>query len=71
MKVNYYYSDELTNDTEGNLVQLCGACAQRNADKVQWAQRGDHESECEICNTANDPAYSRQLDRIMNRLKGL
>lgn len=55
MKVNYYYSDELTSDTEGNLVQLCYGCAAANPDNIEWAQRGDEDSECEECDATNNP----------------
>ncbi len=57
MTVNYYYSDELTNDDEGNLVQLCRDCAKVNRDKTNWASRGDDQSICELCETCNDPAW--------------
>lgn len=70
MKVSYYYSDELTSDTEGNLVQLCRACADRNHAAVEWAGAGHEQAECELCGASNDPAYSRQLDAIMDRLAG-
>lgn len=61
MNVNYFYSDTLTNDTEGNLVQLCRACAQQNKALAAWASRGDTESECELCDAANDPARLKVL----------
>jgi hypothetical protein len=54
MLVNYYYSDALTSDTEGNLVQLCRDCAATHRADVQWAARGDEESLCELCEAAND-----------------
>lgn len=57
MQVNYYYSDELTNDTEGNLVQLCRKCADKNRNVIEYAQRGDEESECELCDTCNNPEW--------------
>lgn len=58
MIVNYYYSDELTNDDEGNLVQLCRGCAAQNRDQIQWASRGDDQSACELCRASNDPAWT-------------
>lgn len=68
MTVNYYYSDELTNDAEGNLVQLCGNCAKANRTIVQFASRGDEESECELCDAANDADRKQHLDSVMERL---
>ncbi len=55
MNVNYYYSDELTSDNEGNLVQLCRECAKSNADKIALAATGDEDSICEVdgCNAKN------------------
>ena len=49
LEVNYYYSDELTSDPEGNLVQLCRVCAERGP--AMWADRGDDDPEqlCELC----------------------
>lgn len=35
MRVNFHYSDELTSDDEGNLVQLCRSCARLHADEVR------------------------------------
>lgn len=64
MQINYYYSDELTADTEGDLVQLCRNCAEENAGQVEWASRGDEESECELCGKANDPDRAAFLDSL-------
>lgn len=64
MQVNFYYSDELTSDTEGNLVQLCRACAGKHIDIVEWASRGDEECECELCGKANDPDRKAHLDTL-------
>lgn len=57
MLVNYYYSDELTNDTEGNLIQLCRACAKAHREVIQFAQTGDPESSCEMCKAQNEPGW--------------
>jgi hypothetical protein len=57
MNVNFYYSDDLTSDTEGNLVQLCRECAKTNRDKATWASRGDDQSICELCEACNDPTW--------------
>lgn len=65
--VNSYYSDELTSDTEGNLIQLCRSCAAANRAVIQWAARGHAQAECELCPATNDPAYSRQIDALMGR----
>ncbi len=65
MTVNYYYSDELTSDTEGNLTMLCRECARKNANIVQWASRGDEESTCELCRVANDQHRAAMLDAIL------
>jgi len=64
MQVNFYYSDELTNDTEGNLVQLCRTCAKANVDKAEWASRGDEECICELCEACNDPDRKAHLDQL-------
>lgn len=65
MLINYYYSDELTNDTEGNLVTLCRSCAKENRDVIQWAQRGDDGNECELCRASNNPERSAYLDGLI------
>lgn len=53
MKVQYYYSDALTRDTEGNLVQLCEACAQEHRGEVEFAGTDSWEPlVCEVCETA-------------------
>lgn len=70
MTVNYYYSDDLTADTEGNLVQLCRACATKHQGVVQWASKGDNESECELCGATNDAARTRELDELMAAQRG-
>lgn len=64
-EVNYYYSDELTNDDEGNLVQLCRDCAHQNQDVIQWAQQGDSESECELCDKVNDPIGKAEMNAYL------
>lgn len=69
-KVSYYFSEKLTTDAEGTLVQLCRACAARNRPDVAWAGAAHEQAECEICGASNDPAYSRQLDAVMKRLGG-
>jgi hypothetical protein len=66
--VTYFYdwSGKLNEDgISGGLVQLCGVCAAALGDEVQKAQRGDEESECEICGAANDAARAAQLDALM------
>lgn len=50
--MKFYYSDELTSDTEGNLVQLCDRCARQNAGAVEWA--GDGAECCELCDGEDD-----------------
>ena len=68
MIVNFYYSNELTNDDEGCLVQLCQNCAEENADMVQWAGQGDEESICELCEKANsEPSLENLSDRDLMR----
>ncbi len=56
--VNYYYDysdgQTLSNDPEGNLVQLCAACAQRHKDDILLAQTGDVESVCELCDATQE-----------------
>lgn len=70
MKVNYYYdwTGRLTNDDEGNLVQLCKAHAEQHESEVGWASRGDPDGECELCEAAGDDpqqtATSAALDLI-------
>jgi len=68
MQVNRYYSDELTSDDEGNLVMLCREHAAKNRAIIQWASRGDEESECELCDASNDPARSTELDILFESL---
>lgn len=64
MNVNYYYdnSDEkiLSNDPEGNLVQLCRNCAEENAEIVEKASRGDEQSICELCEVCNDEEWQKE-----------
>ncbi len=49
-RVNFYYSDALTNDPEGCLVVLCERCAkQHEADIDGYAQDGDGNDTCELC----------------------
>lgn len=52
--VNYYYSDELTEDPEGNLVMLCQDCSDKNEELIQWAQTGDQYASCELCDAFQD-----------------
>ena len=53
--INYYYSDELTRDTEGNLVKLCDACAAQHAAKVQLADSLEDGAApiCELCRSSS------------------
>lgn len=68
MLVNFYYSvrvladGDYTGDDE--LLQLCRPCARKHAADVQWASRGDEESECEFCGAANDLERKAHLDAI-------
>jgi hypothetical protein len=70
MQVNFYYSVRVMADGgyedvgEDGLLTLCGGCARKHSADVQWASRGDDQSECEFCRTSNDPAYSAQLDQL-------
>lgn len=62
----YYYSDELTTDPEGNLVQLCDRCAQRHRGVAQWA--GDGADGCELCDAgegADAPAAHRPIAHMV------
>ena len=72
MRVHFFYdwSGELSTDGEGGLVQLCDHCAWKQGDAVHKAQRGDLESECELCDASNDPARSARLDAVIARLSG-
>lgn len=67
MTVNYHYSDELSSDPEGNLVALCRACATKHG--APYAAPGDSESECEVCDAANDPARSQALDEAVRAVR--
>ena len=55
--INYYYSDELTRDTEGNLVKLCDACAAQHAAIVQFASPLEDGATpiCELCSPGMYP----------------
>ncbi len=69
MIVNYYYSLRNLNDTtatneDDELLQVCRPCAQKYADQMQWASRGDEENECEFCGEANDPQRKASLDAL-------
>ena len=66
MQVNYYHSAELSTDPEGDLVQLCADHAREHG--ATFASRGDAESECEICDRANDPDRARHLDALVAAL---
>lgn len=68
MRVNFYYSDTLTADTEGNLVQLCRDCAKANRDTSVWASRGDEQSVCELCDVCNDPVWMQGVDAQIARM---
>lgn len=74
MIVNYYYSVRVLN-TEGGytdddeLLTLCRSCAKEHAADVQWAGRGDAQSECEFCRASNDPAYSAHLDQLFAQVR--
>ncbi len=46
---HYYYSDALSSDSEGNLVQLCDAHATQHCAVVQFASQGDSDCKCELC----------------------
>lgn len=65
MKVNHYYSlsiQEYGEDDE--LLHLCRDCAKQHADQVQWASRGDDQTECEFCRATNDPAHTAHLNAV-------
>lgn len=55
--ISYYYDltwtpengGAHTNDTEGQLVQLCPRCAAQAGGEVAWAGAGDELSVCEKC----------------------
>lgn len=70
MLVDYYYSVRVLADGgyedvgEDGLLSLCGGCAKQYAESVQWASRGDDESECEFCGASNDPVRSAELDKL-------
>ena len=73
MKVNYYYSVRVLADGgyedvgEDGLLILCRDCANTYRADVQWASRGDDQSECEFCRASNDPVNSAALDTIFAR----
>lgn len=75
MLVNYYYSVRVLVDGgyedvgEDGLLHLCHGCAKKHADQVQWASRGDDQSECEFCRATNDPAHSAELDQIFAQVQ--
>lgn len=55
--INYYYSDALTRDAEGNLVKLCDHCAAQHAAVVQFAgplEEGATQR-CERCGSSGCP----------------
>jgi hypothetical protein len=64
MFVNRYYSDELTNDTEGNLVMLCRCCARNHKGQVRLVGNGDEGSTCELCDATND--LRTAVGRLLN-----
>lgn len=55
--INYYYSDELTHDTEGNLVKLCDACAGQHTAVIQFASPLEDGATpiCERCSSGIYP----------------
>jgi hypothetical protein len=74
MKVNYYYSINILEtigyeDDDDSMLSLCSACAHQHADQVQWASRGDAQSECEFCRASNDPAHSAELDALFAQVR--
>ena len=70
MLVNYYYSLNAPDATDSDLLHLCRTCAAKHAAQVQWASRGDDQSECEFCDATNDPAHSAELDAEYARVTG-
>lgn len=58
MPVLHYYdwTDDhlLSNDPEGNLVDLCDNCAQEYGDEVSVASDEVLDTWCEICNSYED-----------------
>ncbi|HEU5088136.1 MAG TPA: hypothetical protein VFT99_11850 [Roseiflexaceae bacterium] len=49
-RVDWFYSDALTNDPEGCLVVLCEACANQHEAEIDgYAQDGDGNDTCELC----------------------
>lgn len=70
MLVNFYYSVRVLANGgyedvgEDGLLSLCRDCAKQHAADVQWASRGDDQTECEFCPTTNDPAHSAELDKL-------
>lgn len=71
MRVNFYYSDTLTADTEGNLVQLCRGCAETNRNLIAWASRGDEQSVCELCEVCNDPVWMQGVNAQIAALQAI
>ena len=76
MNVNYYYSVRVMEEEGGyeegeeeGLLSLCRPCAHKHADAVQWASRGDEQSECEFCPATNDPEHSAYLDKLFFEVK--
>lgn len=75
MRVNYYYSVRVLADGgyedvgEDGLLSLCRHCAQVHAADVQWASRGDDQSECEFCHATNDPAHTAHLNALFAEYK--
>jgi hypothetical protein len=55
MRVRYYYdlSGQLSDDPEGNLVQLCTRCAAQHIAEVQPAAAGEEGAVCELCDGAD------------------
>jgi hypothetical protein len=69
--VNAYYSLRYAADaTDQDLMWLCGDCATKHADQVQWAGRGHEQAECEFCGASNDEANSRVLDALYTKITG-
>lgn len=71
--VNYYYSVRVLSNGgyedvgEDGLLILCRLCAKKHSNAVQWASRGDDQSECEFCRSSNDPQHSAQLNILFQQ----
>jgi len=65
LRVNYYYNLLVDGESEDGLLSICRSCARERAADVQWASRGDEESECGFCDAANDPQRKVELDALV------